>query len=191
MLANFKSSTETVVTAGELAEILNRFAADPAKTSERLKHWARTGLLTPIHEQHPGTGSHRRYDYDAVTVAAVWTALAEKGLSVISMEGLLSRAMGQAQAARRRWRSGQTVFFVIPTGRRKGTQLLQAMAFVHEGPFAGIEKRLRELPFPATGMDVVFLHDIFEVMSWDASRAAEYEARRGEPARREKPRGRS
>ena len=95
------------VTAAELVALLNRIAIDPTKTGERLKHWARVGLLEPSGEQFPGTGRHRRYDLDAVTTAAVLTAFADMRVTVVGMEGSLSRAMAQAYAVRRRWRRGQ------------------------------------------------------------------------------------
>jgi hypothetical protein len=160
------ASPAPTVTAAELVERLNRIAIDPAKTGERLKHWARVGLLEPTGEQFPGTGRHRRYDFDSVTAAAVLTALADMRVTVVGMEGLLSKAMGQAQAAHRRWRLGQEVYFIIPAGRRRGGRLLQGSAFVHEGEWRELKEALRrELPVPVTiGMIVLHLHDIFAML---------------------------
>jgi DNA-binding transcriptional MerR regulator len=160
------ASPTPTVTAAELVELLNRIAIDPAKTGERLKHWARIGLLEPTGEQFPGTGRHRRYDFDSVTVAAVLTALSDMRVTVIGMEGALARAMGQAQKARRRWRLGNELYFVIPAGRRKGGRLLKPDAFVHEGPWEGLREALSKLSAPVTvGMVVLHLHDIFDMLS--------------------------
>jgi hypothetical protein len=162
------ASPAPTVTAAELVELLNHIAIDPAKTSERLKHWARVGLLEPAGEQFPGTGRHRRYDFDSVTVAAVLIALSDMRVTVIGMEGVLSKAMAEAQAARRRWRSDsdKEFYFVIPAGRRQGGRLLQGHTFVHEGPWDTLQEALRDrLPVRVTvGMVVLHLHDIFDVL---------------------------
>ena len=174
------ASPAPTVTAAELVALLNRIAIDPTKTGERLKHWARVGLLEPSGEQFPGTGRHRRYDRDAVTTAAVLTALvdinglprtgttalADMLVTVVGMEGSLSRAMAQAYAAHRRWRrgQGQEVYFVIPAGRRAGGRLLQGEAFVHEGSW--VKAKLRKLLVPATiGAVVLHLHEIFDMLA--------------------------
>ena len=160
------ASPAPTVTAAELVALLNRIAIDPTKTGERLKHWARVGLLEPSGEQFPGTGRHRRYDRDAVTTAAVLTALADMRVTVVGMEGSLSRAMAQAYAAHRRWRrgQGQEVYFVIPAGRRAGGRLLQGEAFVHEGSW--VKAKLRKLLVPATiGAVVLHLHEIFDMLA--------------------------
>jgi hypothetical protein len=163
------ASSAPTVTAAELVELLNRIALDPARTGERLKHWARVGLLEPTGDQFPGTGRHRRYDFDSVTVAAVLTALADMRVTVVGMEGALSRAMGEAQAAHRRWRLGHVneFYFIIPAGRRKGGRLLQAHSFVHEGSWDTLQAALRDkLPVPVTiGMVVLQLHDLFDMLN--------------------------
>src|SRR5262249_38559673 len=133
------------LTAAELTEMLNRIAIEPGRTAERLKHWARAGLLEPVGEQHPGTGRHRRYDFDSITVAAVLTVLSDMGLSVIGMEGLLANGLGQAQALRRGWEAGMEAYFVIPAGRRTGGRLLQGATYVHQGAWQGIKQKQRLL----------------------------------------------
>ena len=165
------ASPAPTVTAAELVERLNRIAIDPTRTGERLKHWARVGLLEPTGDQFPGTGRHRRYDFDSVTVAAVLTALADMRVTVVGMEGALARAMGQAQAAHRRWRLGKEFYFIIPAGRRRGGRLLQADAFVHEGPWEGLREALGKLSAPVTvGMVVLQLHDLFDMLNQEVPR---------------------
>ena len=50
----------------DLAEKIAPSAEDLPSTIERIRHWTREGLLTPVGERNPGTGHKRRYDEEAV-----------------------------------------------------------------------------------------------------------------------------
>jgi hypothetical protein len=61
---SFTTPTLTVgmpLTVGQIAEQLGALAPDAAETRERIRHWTREGLLSPIASHHSGTGKHRKY----------------------------------------------------------------------------------------------------------------------------------
>jgi DNA-binding transcriptional MerR regulator len=71
------------LTVREIADrIVRTPGVDKAALIERLRHWTREGLLTPIGDKHPGTGRQRQYNDSAVFDAAILNALADHGLQV-------------------------------------------------------------------------------------------------------------
>jgi MerR HTH family regulatory protein len=49
---------------------------------DRVRHWTREGLLTPVGDKNPGTGRSRFYDESAVSKARVLNSLTEFGMTV-------------------------------------------------------------------------------------------------------------
>jgi hypothetical protein len=89
-------------------------------TSERLRHWARMGLLAPVGETNPGTGFHRRYGEDAIVRAAVLNVLADMGYKVTALDRGLRHALNKAVGARRQWKPGDWSFLTVPLQRTPG-----------------------------------------------------------------------
>ena len=67
------------VTVGQIAKQLRTLASDAAETRERIRHWTREDLLSPIASHHSGTGRHRKYDASSVYDAAILNAVAQAG----------------------------------------------------------------------------------------------------------------
>jgi DNA-binding transcriptional MerR regulator len=98
------------MTVGGLAERLR--PRDLTTTLERLKHYARLGLLEPTEQMHRGTGRHRLYDDRPETVlsAAVLDVLADTGISIathrdaaVAVLGLVPKALRAQQRSRALW----------------------------------------------------------------------------------------
>jgi DNA-binding transcriptional MerR regulator len=91
------------LTVGQIAEQLSPVAPDQAATRERIRHWTREGLLSPIASHHSGTGKRRQYDASSVVYdAAILNAVASAGLHVITQQYLLD-ALSMARDARHKW----------------------------------------------------------------------------------------
>ena len=69
-------------TAKDLAEKIAPSAEDVPSTIERIRHWTREGLLTPVGERNPGTGHKRRYDEEAVHTSLILNELAKWGVGI-------------------------------------------------------------------------------------------------------------
>jgi DNA-binding transcriptional MerR regulator len=72
------------LTVGQITEQLATIAPNKEATRERIRHWTREGLLSPIADHHSGTGTHRQYDPSSVYDAAILHAIARAGLNVAS-----------------------------------------------------------------------------------------------------------
>jgi DNA-binding transcriptional MerR regulator len=90
------------LTVGQIAEQLVSIAPDRPATRERLRHWTREGLLSPVADHHSGTGNHRQYDPSSVYDAAILHAIARAGLNIASLPYLQS-ALSKAREARQKW----------------------------------------------------------------------------------------
>jgi DNA-binding transcriptional MerR regulator len=91
------------LTVGQIAEQLSPVAPDQAASRERIRHWTREGLLSPIASHHSGTGKRRQYDASSVVYdAAILNAVASAGLHVITQQYLLD-ALSMARDARHKW----------------------------------------------------------------------------------------
>jgi hypothetical protein len=104
------------LTVGQIAEQLGPGAPDQAATRERIRHWTREGLLSPIASHHSGTGKRRQYDASSVVYdAAILNAVASAGLHVITQQYLFD-ALSMARDARHKWDragSGAKLFLEI------------------------------------------------------------------------------
>jgi len=54
----------------------------------RLRHWTTMGVLTPVGDQHTGTGHARRYGEDALYTAAALLRLGDLGLPIGSIKAV-------------------------------------------------------------------------------------------------------
>jgi DNA-binding transcriptional MerR regulator len=102
------------LTVGQIAEQLSPVAPEQGATRERIRHWTREGLLSPIASHHSGTGKRRQYDASSVVYdAAILNAVASAGLHVITQQYLLD-ALSMARDARHKWdRAGSKLFLEI------------------------------------------------------------------------------
>jgi hypothetical protein len=87
------------LTVGQIAEQLGTATTDVVATRERLRHWTREGLLSPVARHHSGTGTRRGYDPSSVYDAAILNAVARAGLHIVSRPYLLD-ALSMARQAR-------------------------------------------------------------------------------------------
>jgi DNA-binding transcriptional MerR regulator len=79
----------TTLTVGGIAEQLRAFAPDEEGSIERIRHWTRAGLITPLKTPYAGTGKHREYDVLSVLDAAILTVIADAGVHIASHKYLL------------------------------------------------------------------------------------------------------
>jgi DNA-binding transcriptional MerR regulator len=107
------------LTVGQIVEQLGPASPDAAAAMrERIRHWTREGLLSPVDQHHAGTGRHRRYSPDTMYETAVLDALASAGLHLVSRP-YIKAALRQTRAVLQKWRkaraSGQEapLFFLI------------------------------------------------------------------------------
>ena len=168
MLARKQTKPKLELTTAELVSALRSLARDSAMTSERLRHWARMGLLTPIGEANPGTGFHRRYSEGAVVRAAVLNALADMGYKITSVDKSLRDALDKAQGALRYWKSGDWAFLTVPLQRTPGALNapweLGPAAFWHK-PRGTPQPALSEMVHRGfLGVTVIDLGQVFEVI---------------------------
>jgi DNA-binding transcriptional MerR regulator len=111
------------LTVGQIAEQLVSIASNKAATRERLRHWTREGLLSPIGDHHSGTGTHRQYGPSSTYDAAILHAIACAGLNVVSRP-YLQTALSKASEARQKWQQAEIkgpLFLVIVHKLAEGT----------------------------------------------------------------------
>jgi DNA-binding transcriptional MerR regulator len=100
-----------------VSEIADRLAKPGAKAAliERIRHWTRERLLTPVGKRNPGTGRHRIYDESVLEDVIILNAMADMGLTV----GLQRTALMLARHAKAEWRDkakrGVNLFLEIDT----------------------------------------------------------------------------
>jgi hypothetical protein len=90
------------LTVGEIAEQLSASPEETPAVRERLRHWTREGLMSPIAGHHAGTGKHRQYDPGITYDGAILNALARAGLHIVSRP-YLAKALSVARQARQEW----------------------------------------------------------------------------------------
>jgi hypothetical protein len=104
------------LTVREIAERIRRYSEDTTSVVDRLRGWTDAGLLEVVKDsdQNPGTGRPRLYPEIAVVDAAILTAFAEAGLSVMRygrLEGLLK--LGRQAAQRAKERRGMAQWLIV------------------------------------------------------------------------------
>jgi DNA-binding transcriptional MerR regulator len=68
---------------------------------ERIRHWTREGLITPIGEKNPGTGQHREYHEDVLPDVALLNILADTGIQVSVLHHILNYVHNAKSQTRR------------------------------------------------------------------------------------------
>jgi DNA-binding transcriptional MerR regulator len=91
------------LTVGQIAERLLPFVSDKAASAERIRHWTRETLMTPVEKHHAGSGKHRRYAESIVTDAAILSVIANAGLHITAHRYLLD-ALSQVRRALQKWK---------------------------------------------------------------------------------------
>jgi DNA-binding transcriptional MerR regulator len=120
------------LTVGQIATQLGTAAPDVTATRERLRHWTREGLLSPVVDHHSGTGNRRKYDPSVVYDAAILNAIAGAGLHVVSRPYLLD-ALSKARDARQKWEGAKSrgPLFLEISHRPRGDGSTETI--IHEG----------------------------------------------------------
>jgi hypothetical protein len=95
---------------------------------ERIAHWTRERLLTPIGRQNPGTGRHRRYADAAVIDVMVLDAMANEGVPIETMRLVIFMVREQIRTGE--WREKANVFLEID--RFPGGQLSAYLRYDRE-----------------------------------------------------------
>ena len=80
-----KNQAELDAMWGGIAGKLNAEGAAERLMFDRVRHWTREGLLSPVGDKNPGTGRARLYDKSAVRKARVLNSLTECGVTVRSL----------------------------------------------------------------------------------------------------------
>jgi DNA-binding transcriptional MerR regulator len=118
------------LTVGGIAEQLRTLAPDTEASIERIRHWTREGLITPVKKPHAGTGKHREYDALSVLDAAILTVIADAGLHIAAHKYLLD-GLAQVRGAFEKWKvaeGGDDLFLEISQ-----TKVGKPFIAVHEG----------------------------------------------------------
>jgi hypothetical protein len=69
------------LTNADIASRIRRPWEDMTTIVDRIKNWTKDGALAFRGKKHPGTGSKRRYDPEAIIDAVILTALTDAGLA--------------------------------------------------------------------------------------------------------------
>jgi len=123
-------------TVSELAE---RLGAQSQQQQDlwlrRLRHWTATDVLETIGPQHTGTGRSRRYQVDALYLAAVLLGLADLGMPI----GVIKVVARSIAALRKHdlkyeslWQQAKTKGPKMPVNDRHGLIVLALMATTSE-----------------------------------------------------------
>lgn len=91
------------LTVGQIAEQLRAIAPDTSATIERIRHWTRENLLSPVDQHHAGTGKHRLYTEESSYNSAILTVIANAGLSVVA-QSYLPSALALTRSALLKWK---------------------------------------------------------------------------------------
>lgn len=151
--------SETTLTVGGIAEQLRALAPDEEASIERIRHWTREGLITPVKTPYAGAGKHRGYDVLSVLDAAILTVIADAGLHIASHKYLQDGLALIRRTLRRR-------------KPEKSRDLYLEIAYVKDsGPiFAVHESSVK--PHPNARLSIVLnLTDIFLVVVQAEGRA--------------------
>ena len=90
------------LTVGQIAERVRPLVSDVDKTRERVRHWTRENLVSPVKQHHAGTGKHREYDESTTADVAILSMLADAGLHLAG-HTYLSEALVQVRSALENW----------------------------------------------------------------------------------------
>ena len=130
------------LTAGDIAEIIQRPGEELTTAVDRVRNWAKEGLLKPVGDAHPGTGRKKQYPEKAAVRAMILQAISDAtgGRAVYlaqmieSVEARLRECRGQRDmifAIHRKAGGGGK--FVLATWKAKdlGNGILESTADIH------------------------------------------------------------
>jgi DNA-binding transcriptional MerR regulator len=103
------------LTVSEIAERIAKPGASKAALIERIRHWTRERLISPIGKRSPGTGRHRVYDESVLEDAVVLNAMADMGLQVGLQRTVLKLVRHEKTAWREKAKRGVSLFLEIDT----------------------------------------------------------------------------
>jgi hypothetical protein len=110
--------TKRVLTAGDIARLIQEPGEDLRAIGERLRHWTKEGLLKPI-GRPKGTGHHLRYPERALVDAAILSRLTQRyGLwakKVPFISALLDIAVNEIPKMPQHIQKKQTVYLFLST----------------------------------------------------------------------------
>ena len=90
-----------------IGQIVDKFCpSDPATVFERLRHWTKEGLISPVDQHHSGTGTPKLYEFDSPFDCAVLNALAVAGVQVLSRP-YIKTALRETHNALAKYRDAQ------------------------------------------------------------------------------------
>jgi hypothetical protein len=153
-----------VLTTATLTKTIAPVANDPSKTPERLSAWTRRGLLEPIGKRFPGTGAHRIYLEDVLPVAAVLTAMADKGEPTTTAETHLQGALALVRAAWNRWKAKRGPMSLV-IEHWTGRTMPRVSCDLHEGPWKTYETSAASVTF--YDLNVLFALVVQPESSWE------------------------
>jgi DNA-binding transcriptional MerR regulator len=105
-----------MLTVSEIAERLAGRREERLALVERIRHWTREGLITPIGEKNPGTGRHREYHEDVLPDVALLNRLARAGIQVSVLRHILNYVHHAKSQTRRRSREDLDYIICIRLG---------------------------------------------------------------------------
>jgi hypothetical protein len=149
-----------LLTLRQLAARVCPKGGDPAGTRERIRHWARSGVLLPLNK-NPGQGGSRMFAPEAIIEAAVLNALEDiPGTSVLALgrEPLFALAVAKEEA--RQWlRDGKPRWLELSWWKHGAS--LKCTAHIHSKPNAFQRDTYASIILP--------LHIAFASVGWSKS----------------------
>lgn len=80
------------LTARDIAKYVQRPGESPTVAMDRVRNWAKMGLIKPIGEKHPGRGKSKKYNTAALLGAVLLQTLTDTfGSSATSLQSLVSQ----------------------------------------------------------------------------------------------------
>jgi DNA-binding transcriptional MerR regulator len=130
------------LTVSHIADRVAKPGTNKAALVERIRHWTRERLISPVGKRNPGTGRHRVYDESVLEDVLILNAMADLGLQV-ELQRIVVRL---GQHARTDWGKRKT---------EQGTPLyLYIDIFPHRAPLPRLA--YREDVNPEAEMAIVF-----------------------------------
>jgi DNA-binding transcriptional MerR regulator len=94
---------DPTMTVGEIAARLAPIAPDTEATIQKIRHWAREGIMAPVAQAHEGTGKHRLYAADDLYTSAILYVLTSFGLTITALRPLVD-CLTVARSALPKWK---------------------------------------------------------------------------------------
>lgn len=102
------------LTVSEIVERIAKPGQDRTALNERVRHWTRERLLSPLGKRNPGTGRHRLYPDWTLEDAALLNAMADMGLQIATMRIAVAVAsQNRTEWGKAKTTGGRTFFLQI------------------------------------------------------------------------------